>query len=348
MSKLFILGAGFSKAISKDMQTGCIMPTMKELGKHVKSRIREFPGNSEIYERLLSDPNNVEDLLTYLYEAGPWKSADEIYLHKSAFLVLSNIIADHISELEQEVFQAEPPEWAREFIQYVHQKNFTVATFNYDTILERLSVMYIRQEDNQRIDIEDLYQAPISNLATRTGSWYLGVSYQKTYRLIKLHGSINWYFSGDENIPRQEVYYSDVFRIDGPSRPGVQRYIHSVERNKKDLIPLIIPPVAGKTPFYSIQLVRVQWQMLRSAIEEADEIYCAGYSLPRTDHTARMFFSTVTNSKAKKIHIVNLKKGSDNLISNYRQAWGNCELIADYLSDGNPIEQMVRPKFRTN
>jgi len=287
---------------------------------------------------------NVEMLLTYLYEAMPWKTLAEIYEQKSAFLTLSMIIADYIRECEEEVFQTEPPEWAKDFIQYLHQTKQTVVTFNYDTILERLSRAYtagILDGQEARIELDDLYDSPIGKLATRSGGWFFGSSHIETCRLLKPHGSVNWYFPGNEDIDQQNVYYSDVFILDNPSHPDVQTYIKSTERNKQDLIPLIIPPVAEKTSFYGISLVRALWQASRKAIEEADEIYCVGYSLVKTDLPVRILFSTVMDSPTKKVYIVNLKKGSCALIKNYREVLRSCELITDYILDDNPIREMV-------
>lgn len=341
MSKLFILGTGFSKAVSEEMGTGSVIPTMKELGDHVKSVISRLPGQPEIYKKLVSGTNNVEELLTYLYDESPWKSPSETHLHKSAFLVLSTIIADYINECEEKVLEvgSEPPEWCIDFLLYLHEKKPTVATFNYDTAIEKLSYRHIRPGDkNETINIADLYQSPITRLATRDGSLYLTGSYEATYRLLKLHGSINWFFSGDENIPHQEVYYSDVFVIDDPS----QSFIMNVKKNRKDLLPLIIPPVAEKTRFYNLRIVRSVWRDFRSAIEEAEEIYCVGYSLPRTDLTTQLFFSAVMNDKSKKIFLVNLRERSEELVDNYRRVLGECNLITDYITDDSPIERMVR------
>lgn len=97
MSKLFILGAGFSKAVSDKM------PTMKDLGKFVRDRIPELPGDPQIYYRLMSDPSNVEELLTYLYQEMPWKTAEQTLIEKAAFHKLSAYIVEHIAGFESEL-----------------------------------------------------------------------------------------------------------------------------------------------------------------------------------------------------------------------------------------------------
>ena len=104
MSKLFILGAGFSKAVSDKM------PTMKDLGKFVRDRISELPelqGDPQIYYRLMSDPSNVEELLTYLYQEMPWKTAQQSLIEKAAFLRLSAFIVEHIAGFESGLYQSQ-------------------------------------------------------------------------------------------------------------------------------------------------------------------------------------------------------------------------------------------------
>ena len=58
MSKLFVLGTGFSKAVFETM------PIMSDLAEHVRPRLDELPGDQDdrrIYRNLVSD---VEALLT--------------------------------------------------------------------------------------------------------------------------------------------------------------------------------------------------------------------------------------------------------------------------------------------
>ena len=113
MSKLFVLGTGFSKAVSS------ALPVMFDLGDYIRGKINELSGDKEIYERLISPPNDLEDLLTYLCQSMPWKNPAESYSDKAAFLQLSNFIAEHIIDCEEKAFQEEPPEWSIQFIKYL-------------------------------------------------------------------------------------------------------------------------------------------------------------------------------------------------------------------------------------
>jgi hypothetical protein len=340
MSKLFILGAGFSKAVSDKM------PTMKELGTFVRDRIPELPGDPQVYYRLMSDPSNVEELLTYLYQEMPWKTVEQALIEKAAFHKLSAYIVEHIAGFESELYQSQTqiPSWAKDFVSYLHTQKATVATFNYDTILEGLSTLYIRPFPNSpglAIGISNYYDMPIHHVANRGESsraFATNPERPETYRLIKLHGSINWYFPGSETAPDQPIYYSDESL---PVRHDASE-LEDIRRNKAGLKPLIIPPITEKTPFYGIRLLRSLWLDLYNSLVESDEVYFTGYSLPKTDITTRILLSTSANSQSKRIYIVNLKEGLDELVRNYQQTLPDCELITDYISDCNAIEAMVR------
>ena len=163
MSRLFILGTGFSAAVLEAMGHKNKL-TMGDLGRYVKKYVHKLPGDPKEYERIMSESNDVEMLLTYLYQNMPWKLSEEIHMDKSAFLFLSRLIADYISECEEKAFPKdttlhEPPEWCREFAQYLHDRRAVVATFNYDTVLERLSYyIEIEQEEPKEETIEERVQ----------------------------------------------------------------------------------------------------------------------------------------------------------------------------------------------
>ena len=328
MPKLFILGSGFSKAVFQNE-----MPLMKEFTNCIEAELNKFPDKfppHSVYRKFGTD---VEGLLTYLYQEIPWRQDYDSIHDESLLLKLLDCIGEYIAECEKNAFAKQaPPSWVNQFVKYIHDKEITVATFNYDTILERLSKDLIRNADVNR----SIYRIPISPLSHRASTgvrWQdLGTILSDTYRLLKLHGSINWYFTRDENLSGAPVYCSYI-----DEDPNDTSFII----NKMGLKPLIIPPIAEKAPFYGIQLVKILWAELKKAVDDADEIYCVGYSLPKSDYTTQIFFSTVINKDKRKVYIVNKKCGSDDLIKNYKEALPNCELITDYVTDDKPVAKMV-------
>jgi hypothetical protein len=337
MPKLFVLGTGFSKAVSDRM------PTMEDLDLYIRNRMQELPGDHRVYERLVSSPMNIEELLTYLYQEMPWKTTAQAHSDQAAFLTISELIVEYITECEKEVYlnEEEIPVWVKDFASYLHKEKATVASFNYDTILEGLS-MYIRpcHDTSITMGISNFYNMPIKHVVNRGESdsaFQTNPGRYETYRLIKLHGSNNWHFQGSENTPDQQIYYSDE----------LMRSIHRTEnsgeinRNKAGLIPLIIPPITEKTTFYGIRLIKSLWMDFYGVAEESDEVYFIGYSLPKTDLTTRIFLATAMNSINKKIYIVNLRRGSEELIRNYREVLQKCEIREEYISDSSPVESMA-------
>ncbi len=128
---------------------------------------------------------------------------------------------------------------------------------------------------NDTIQLEDIYQIPIRNIIARTQTLFSHEK-QATFKLIKLHGSVNWFSSFSANGGR-ELYYT----------PFGQRHEKDIEMNKKGLSTFIIPPVLDKSSFYLHDGVRVQWEQAKRILAEAKVIFFIGYSLPETDLSSR-------------------------------------------------------------
>ncbi len=133
----------------------------------------------------------------------------------------------------------------------------------------------------QRLEItireEELYQFPIVRLEQRTHS-LLGGEFTPTLKLYKLHGSVNWMAGGGFDSWQGEIYLVDRDR---------EGWITG--RNKRDLYPLLIPPVLDKSGFYVTPGIRYQWRYAADHIKKASRIFIIGYSFPETD-LASLFF----------------------------------------------------------
>ena len=337
MSKLFILGAGFSSAFFLRM------PTMTALGMHILTEIPHLlPQHSNrhtLYRNLITKPGGIENLLSYLSQAIPWKESPERHMDTAALIKMLPSIAEYIMQCEEEAFAASSRgAWATEFVKYLHENKSPVATFNYDTVLERL----LNCANGSATHTGDLYyKTPVIDLTLRTaGGGYIAQP-GETFTLLKLHGSINWYFAGTENVSSQTVYYIPVEKM---SPKGDYEGDSILERGKIGLTPLIIPPVTEKTAFYNIDLIKVLWTQLREELRKSvDEVYCVGYSLPKTDVTTSLFFSTEIDRRNRKVYIVNTDPRVRN---NYTDLLNESEVEEKYMhelsSNGSPIEKMVR------
>ena len=85
MPDVFLLGAGFSKAVSDSM------PVMAELSEALRKRV-ELPH----YVTALGD--NVEHWMTYLSQPQPWITQAANLQHKATFLTLTQEIGAVLNE----------------------------------------------------------------------------------------------------------------------------------------------------------------------------------------------------------------------------------------------------------
>jgi len=325
--RLLILGSGFSKAISQTM------PTVRELAHHLK---KEEDLRREPYNKLWDDP---ELLFSYLSLEQPWKEPAEALKDRALFVRIQKSLAKFIIDREGKALKKPIPAWVQRLIKHLHQSKTSVITFNYDTVLER--IVYKLQQEKGKSEGQwprefDLYGLPLSPIGLREAGTFGGTEVE-TFHLIKLHGSINWFYSGVEGFPGEQVYYWPI-RLDPLHLRGLNNATskQKSERLVKDKIPLIIPPVAEKSRFYSNQTLRSLWGDARNALASANEIFCVGYSLPQTDLTTKLLFRSAARSE--KVFIVN--RSAPELKERYQDAFPNAE-IDDEFDGEAAVEKMV-------
>jgi len=163
------------------------------------------------------------------------------------------------------------------------------------------------------------------------------MSEQPTFKLIKLHGSINWFYSGEFATPGEQVHYLPIYK---ESPLSDYNFFKEYVSDKK---PFIIPPVAEKSSFYSISLIRILWKRAKEALESADEVYFLGYSLPESDLTTRQLLTASIPSTAK-IYIVNKgNQDKERLKERYMSAMPQIQsenFDLSYVKDGS-IEELA-------
>lgn len=308
MSDVFILGAGFSKAISEEA-----LPTLDKLTEDILNKVEESGEKSyiEILNAYVKKYNidNIEDILTLLYQDFPWKPEEENSLLYSLYVFISKTIALYIEEKEanaptdinkKRIDKLEKKSGISgelmdpnlvDFIKRIHKDKSTVITFNYDCIFDDSCRMAIRHyfdfENTDNIDCEHFYRMPIMRLFRihkRGRDAYEG--FEDTFTYNKLHGSRNWYYYGKDS---DQIFLTS----------GSQQYIKVEEISKEALIPLIIPPVYDKSGFLKISPIRSIWVRSRRSLENAKRIFIIGYSLPPSDLTVRLMLKLSIQPDAK-------------------------------------------------
>ncbi len=173
----------------------------------------------------------------------------------------------------------------------------------------------------------DIFQMPLVQADVREGHFHPRTSYDHAH-LLKLHGSINWHYSGEMGAVYEQIYYAFG--------------------NVGDLTPFIIPPILDKNSFYTHSSLRKMWVDASEYIRNAEEIYIIGYSLPETDLPVNFFLQENLRPRTT-VYIVNRpssEEEKDQLISRYTRVLpSDVVLNADYCLDNeDPLKKFIDEK----
>ena len=161
MNDVFILGAGFSKAIHSGM------PTLADLTDEVTRRLQR-PGHS-LPQPLMELDNNIELWITYLSQRQPWLTEYENDSNKSLAGCIRHHIGAVIEEYTARASQTEAPRWLSRLIGLWHREQATVITLNYDTLVERASKQVQATEKVKRILATQIYPPYFLDVQARSG-----------------------------------------------------------------------------------------------------------------------------------------------------------------------------------
>ncbi len=323
MSDVFVLGAGFSKAIN------AAMPVLAGLGNRV---IKDL-GDQRLDAGKDLAVDNLEDWLSYLAQDQPWLSEAENLLNRATFLRVTPLLRRAIGEAETTTRAEPPPPWLKQLVARWHRDRSTVLTLNYDTLVEAAYIdtvtirSHLNPNDAQNYAAQSqLYPIAVTPAHARRGGALASVR-AKTFSLLKLHGSLSWQYSGRSTFWGETIYDAG---IGGAWTAAAGRVVPM-----DDKVPLIVPPTSGKSGFFENETVRDQWVQAADSLREATNIYCIGYSIPPTDHLMR--FMLAANCAGKVVHVIN--RGED-VLSHYQRALPASDVRGDHISN-DPVPGFV-------
>ena len=320
MSDVFLLGAGFSKAVSDDM------PLLQELSSQIRRRLSDLP------ESLSTLGDNIEIWLSYLSQPHPWLSESENLRNRALALDITGEIEEVLDKKEQSVVQDECPSWLRTLTQHWHETQAGVVSLNYDTLVERAVV-----NNMDKIKAEHIYPVRLE-LSTKRGGEKAAVSGRMrpvdSFTLSKLHGSTNWYYSGASESTGEVIYYSTIGGwVANSSRESGSKQAVS------DKTPLIVPPTTEKVGFFQHESLKRIWTQALSSLREATRLFIIGYSLPMTDLAVRLFLHDGARGCRKELYIVNLDCST---VERYTELLGNAFDVKEEFVGDNAIEKFVK------
>ena len=255
---VFILGAGFSKAID------CRMPTTKEL-TDIVTREYSIPlpiplNTTEENGREFKE--NIEFLLTYLVQNQPWleegHNTDNKETAKQVYRAMLEVISKRSS---QSAASSSIPEWLGLLLKLWDEREAVVMTLNYDTLIEQAAIA-----TNNQLELNNLYPnvPPVGSPRSSVSS--------STFKYYKLHGSINWQYA-------ETVSYVLVPPWGSISGAAVT------------YTPIVIPPVFDKSVYLDDEHMRELWHDAGRKLNAARRVFVIGYSLPISDLGMRFFLT---------------------------------------------------------
>jgi len=298
------------------------MPVLTELSEDVRSGLLEKSATKTLDKSLFAlFPKNIELWMTYLAQAHPWLSEAENLRNRAAFSDIVEEINRQLSFRIARTISERCPNWLTQLVTKWHKTQTPVLTLNYDTLVERCAGRN-----------RDIYSVPLTPAFMRT----TGIATdgrKQSFTLHKLHGSMNWFYSGASDPTGETIYYLQASRWENVPPSSLW------EGTASDKVPFIVPPLSEKGIFFQHETVRSMWRQAGDALELADRVFILGYSLPQTDLTMQYFLTNKFRAGQQTFFLVN----TDNTVSErFKKLFGdNLTFNLDFVGVPNPIPDFV-------
>jgi hypothetical protein len=180
-----------------------------------------------------------------------------------------------------------------------------VITFNYDLLVEIAHAVFTNHA------LASMYSVPITFMDARHNMVFGREKTDEGLRLLKMHGSLNWRYSGPGG-PAGDLVYEVGYESTGHSAVPIHRaeewsaraVSHSVDDGSpasSDRVPMIVPPTTVKSPYYVNQTLQLVWRQAAHALRNAEELVLMGFGLPPTDLLVGSLLATNFQLKGSSI-----------------------------------------------
>jgi hypothetical protein len=215
-----------------------------------------------------------------------------------------------------------------------HDQRSQVLTLNYDTLIERAAraIAADGKDGKNFVKASDVYGVPLTE-ASRRNAAIISSEDIETFRLMKLHGSINWYYSGATQYLGEAIYYHEV--SDWTQTSKYERRGRAAVRDK---VPLIVPPTTEKVTFFQHETLRLIWLIAGQQIEGATRLISIGYSLPETDLAMQFFLQSRAPKEPIDLVIVNRDSKT---VDRYRRLLGSSFEVSQPFAGPSALQDFV-------
>jgi len=326
-----ILGAGFSRAISEHM------PLTDELGQMLAVAGPEvFTG--------LSPGRSFERWLSHRAEPQPYLSASENLKRQAVFAQATVEIAKQVDAAIARALTEPLKSWLGTLIALWHLHECDVVTFNYDTLVECAveSLDFWDWRQGGRVQWGSLLNYnPPGMAGSSWDEWDGSGAPYPTFRLWKLHGSVNWYWSpGDPSgASALRIRLPGVFGA--PEPLGIDEAHWRAPGRER----LLVPPSSLKSPYYANPVSREVWARASEGLADADVVTLIGYSLPVTDlTTAGMLTEAMAAGRVREVRIVDVEPAP--IAGRVRALAPDHVSVVAFDGGENPVEVYVDQRLR--
>lgn len=320
---LFIVGSGASRPFPSNI------PTVNEMLDYLIDRLppTEIPFASKMKDWATLEGVNIEDIITAGYLSTLLVSKPivnrligEIIYRESEKRVAKLREREYVfsfQDLVNRVFSMVSGMMAKAESNIVHDSiaglmkdfqedellKFSVATTNYDVCIEKACV---KNELRYR---------------------YLGIGNERGTPIIKIHGSINWFYcEGCQSVITYSIRELETFKKIYPTSGSCQECGTSTSL-------FMVPPIAYKYVMFP-PLIDI-WQATMNTIEKADIIIVIGYSFSLADD---YIFKMIVSGVKKRGSILVMLDRSFTSISNLQEKLSPYHLKLPYPINGDAIK----------